>query len=76
MARRQVFMNEIVEMIYQWHQGAGFKAIRRSLGFDRNTVRKYVRMAQSVGVEKGTTFAGRRRAEYPAEGHSGCGDSL
>jgi transposase len=46
-------MNEILEIIYQWHQGAGFKAIRRSLGFDRNTVRKYVRMAQSVGVEKG-----------------------
>ncbi len=53
MARRQVFMNEILEIIYQWHQGAGFKAIRRSLGFDRNTVRKYVRLAQSVGVEKG-----------------------
>ncbi len=46
-------MNEILEIIYQWHQGAGFKAIRRSLGFDRNTVRKYVRLAQSVGVERG-----------------------
>ena len=46
-------MNEILEIIYQWHQGAGFKTIRRSLGFDRNTVRKYVRLAQSVGVEKG-----------------------
>jgi len=34
-----VFMSEILEIIYQWHQGAGFKAIRRSLGFDRNTVR-------------------------------------
>jgi len=30
-------MNEIVEMIYQWHQGAGFKSIRRSLGFDRGS---------------------------------------
>jgi hypothetical protein len=34
MARRQITMNEIVEVVYQWHQGAGFKAIRRSLGFD------------------------------------------
>lgn len=56
MARRQVFMNEIVEMIYQWHQGAGFKGIRRSLGFDRNTIRKYVRLAQAAGVRRGSPF--------------------
>ena len=56
MARRQVFMNEIVEMIYHWHQGSGFKEIRRSLGFDRNTIRKYVRLAQAAGVERGTPF--------------------
>jgi len=55
-ARRQVFMNEILEMIYQWHQGAGFKEIRRSLGFDRNTIRKYIRLAQAAGVERGSPF--------------------
>jgi len=49
-------MNEIVEMIYQWHQGAGFKSIRRSLGFDRNTIRKYVTLAQSVGVSREEPF--------------------
>lgn len=49
-------MNEIVEMIYQWHQGAGFKSIRRSLGFDRNTIRKYVALAQSVGVSRDVAF--------------------
>lgn len=51
MARRQVAMNEIVEMIYQWHQGIGLKEIRRSLGFDRNTVRKYVRLVQDTSVK-------------------------
>jgi len=56
MARRQVTMNEIVEMIYQWHQGAGFKAIRRSLGFDRKTIRKYVHLAQAAGVQRGSPF--------------------
>ena len=56
MARRQVFMNEILEMIYQWHQGAGFKEIRRSLGFDRNTIRKYIRLAQTAGVERENPF--------------------
>ena len=54
MARRQVFVNEILEMIYQWDQGAGFKAIRRSLGFDRKTVRKYIRLAQAAGVQRGS----------------------
>jgi hypothetical protein len=49
-------MNEIVEMIYQWHQGAGFKSIRRSLGFDRNTLRKYVALAQSVSVSRDVPF--------------------
>ncbi|MDD5234394.1 MAG: hypothetical protein PHG91_13455 [Syntrophales bacterium] len=49
-------MNEIVEMIFQWHQGAGFKQIRRSLGFDRNTVRKYIRLAQMTGVARGAPF--------------------
>ena len=49
-------MNEIVEMIYQWHQGARFKAIQRSLGFDRNTIRKYVRLAQTAGVQQGGPF--------------------
>lgn len=49
-------MNEIVEMIFQWHQGAGFKQIKRSLGFDRNTVRKYIRLAQVAGVARGAPF--------------------
>ncbi|NIO72639.1 MAG: IS21 family transposase [Anaerolineae bacterium] len=56
MARRVVTMNEIVEMIYQWHQGAGYKRIVRSLGFDRKTVRKYVRLAQKVEVARGEPF--------------------
>jgi len=50
MARRQVSMNEIVEIIYQWHQGKSVKGIERSFGIDRKTVRKYVRLAQSIGV--------------------------
>ncbi len=52
-ARRQIVMNEIVEMIYQWHTGVGVKGISHSLGFDRDTVRKYVRMAQKVGIDRG-----------------------
>jgi len=49
-------MNEVVEMIYQWHQGASIKGIGRSLGFDRRTIRKYVTMAQGVGVSRQGSF--------------------
>ncbi|MDD3582374.1 MAG: hypothetical protein PHW74_15325, partial [Desulfobacca sp.] len=49
---------EVVEIIYQWHQGAGIKAIRRSLGFDRQTIRKYLRLAQEAGVARGEPFPG------------------
>lgn len=49
-------MNEIVEMIYHWHQGAGIRTIKRSLGFDRKTVRKYVDLGQKAGVQRGFPF--------------------
>lgn len=49
-------MNEIVEMIYQWHKGCGVKGISHSLGLDRDTVRKYVRMAQKAGIDRGKPF--------------------
>jgi len=55
-ARRQIAMNEIVEMIYHWHQGAGIRTIKRSLGFDRKTVRKYVDLGQKAGVQRGVPF--------------------
>ena len=52
-------MNEIVEIIYQWHQGNTIKGIKRSLEFDRKTIRKYIHMAQQPGV--------RRQERFPDE---------
>jgi transposase len=49
-------MNEVVEIIYQWHQGGSLKGIPRSLGVDRDTVRKYVRLAQQAGVHRDQPF--------------------
>lgn len=43
-------MNEIVEIIYQWHQGNTIKGIKRSLRFDRKTIRKHILMAKQLGV--------------------------
>lgn len=53
MARRSVEMNEIVEIIYHWHKGNSIKGIKRSLKFDRKTIRKYIHMAQQLGVKRG-----------------------
>jgi IS30 family transposase len=53
MARRDIPMNEVVETIYQWHKGMKIQNISRSLGLDRKTVRKYVRIAGSLGITQG-----------------------
>lgn len=49
-------MNEIVEMIYQWHQGQSILEISRSLGFDRKTVRRYVKLAETTGLKREDAF--------------------
>ena len=46
-------MNEVVETIYQWHKGMKIQHISRSLGLDRKTVRKYVRIAGTLGISQG-----------------------
>ena len=56
MARRKIEMNEIVEIIYHWHKGNTIKGIKRSLGFDRKTIRKYIHIAQQLGVRRGEAF--------------------
>jgi len=56
MARRNVTMNEIVEIIYHWHQGSTIKGIQRSLKFARKTIRKYIHMAQQLGVRREDPF--------------------
>ena len=53
MARRNIEMNEIVEIIYHWHKGNTIKGRKRSLKFDRRTIRKYIYMAQQLGVRRG-----------------------
>jgi len=59
MARRKIEMNEIVEIIYQWHKGNSIKGIKRSLGFDRKTIRKYIQAAKELGI--------KREREFPEE---------
>lgn len=49
-------MNEVMEILYQWHQGAGIKRITRSLGYDRKTVRRYLRAGRDAGLKREEPF--------------------
>ena len=50
MARRNIAMNEHLEMIYQWHQGRSIRQIRRSLDIARKTIRKYLNRLAEEGI--------------------------
>lgn len=50
MARRPIPMIEIDELLYRWQQGHSISQIARSLGQSRQTVRKYLRLAEKHGA--------------------------
>lgn len=52
MARRNIPLVEILEIIYRWHRGDSHSAISRALGADRKTVRKYIGLALQANVER------------------------
>ncbi len=45
-------MNEVVEVLYQWHKGRKISQISRSLGMDRKTVRKHINIVRSLGITR------------------------
>jgi transposase len=55
MARRVIAMIEIREVLYQYHQGQSIKALKRSLGLARNTIRSLILEAKAVGFRRGLT---------------------
>jgi transposase len=52
MARKEILVEELVEVLYQWHQGRNIRQIKRSLGFDRKTIRKYLELAERYGLSR------------------------
>ena len=42
MARRNMRMEEYLELVYQWHRGRSIRQIRDSLQISRKTIRKYL----------------------------------
>lgn len=52
MSRKEIKMEELVEVLYQWHMGRNISQIKRSLGLDRKTIRKYIELALSQGFSQ------------------------
>jgi len=52
MARRVIVMDEVLEVIYQWHKGQNNSEIAHSLGVNRKTVKKYLHMAKGIGLKR------------------------
>lgn len=52
MARKEIMMEELVEVLYQWHKGRSISQIKRALGLDRKTIRKYVELAEGHGFRR------------------------
>jgi transposase len=53
LARRTFTVVDITEILVHWHAGRSISEIARSLGVDRNTVRKYTGAAQEAGIQPG-----------------------
>ncbi len=52
MARKEYDMIEIVDVLRRYQQGDGIRGIAKATGIDRNTVRKYLRIAEGKGFSK------------------------
>lgn len=50
MAYHEISTMDIWEVIRRWHTGQAIRQIARSLGYDRKTVRRYTRLATSLGL--------------------------
>ena len=55
MGRRVIAMIEMREVLFQYHQGQSIKALQRSLGLARNTIRSIIVQAKAVGYSRSLT---------------------
>lgn len=52
MARKEIRMEEIIEVLYQWHKGRNISQIKHSVGIARKTIRKYITLAEESGFKR------------------------
>ena len=53
MAFKEVSRVEVIEVIRRWQNGLGLRAVARTTGLSRSTVRKYLQAAVEAGVQQG-----------------------
>ena len=56
MAYREVRMMDIEQVMRRWLSGEKIRAIARSTGLDRNTVRRVIRLGQETGLKTGDVW--------------------
>src|SRR5213596_383530 len=56
MAYREVRMMDIDQVMRRWLAGERIRAVARSTGLDRNTVRRLIRVGQQVGLKLGAAW--------------------
>jgi len=74
MARRAITMMELVETVYQWHSGQSIRKVSKSLGISRNTVKRYIRLANAAGIvrDKGLPEREELVRILSSQGEGGC----
>jgi len=68
-------MREIIEVYLHWQAGRSIKAIARSLGIDRKTVRKYAKAAMRAGLGPGEQRSDQEWAALVREWFPGLVDA-
>lgn len=54
MANKRKTIMDISEIIRRWQSGQSIRAIKRETGYDRETIGKYILLAQSKGINRDT----------------------
>jgi len=75
MAYREVRMMDIDQVMRRWLAGERIRAVARSTGLDRNTVRRLIRVGQQVGLKLGAAWPDEAKLQSIRErlGRPGAG---
>ena len=76
MARRSFDVRQVVEIYEHWQSGAKVRRIARSLGLDRNTVRKYIKRAVKAGINPDGTKKSHEEWVTWVHTQDGAGESV